>query len=332
MALPRLFLRVRWRRASIPSLAVGLLVDVNGVQRATGTAGFPAWFLAVPDSEATFIWPWTFDTGLDAIAPIMVANFDAGPVVVAQFEITGIAVLPLKRHEDIMQVAFTLAGYADQFEPGASEIAAARAWLPDDLPPDLQLRVDSVLSNLDLHGPRGAFLQFPGDWQSALSAVADIGGVIEIDAPNPDQVLRLMIGLNLERDDRVPIALVATLAAFFAAVASYLLFAAARARRFKLAVMRALGLSTSGVRRSIAAQATATAVVSLGVAISLGVIIGRWAWLAYARALDVLPVTIIPWATLAMVATAAIVFANLSALSLGWPATKRSPGPDLRSE
>ncbi len=52
-------------------------------------------------------------------------------LVVAVFQITGIAVLPLERSKEIPQASFTLEGYADLVEPTSEELAAARAWLPD---------------------------------------------------------------------------------------------------------------------------------------------------------------------------------------------------------
>jgi hypothetical protein len=252
-------------------------------------------------------------------------------LVVATFEITGIAVLPGERSQEIAQATFTLDGYASLVEPGPDEIATARAWLPHDLAPEMQANVENLLSNLEIED-RSVYLRFSDDIQSSVAAVAAVDGVSEVVAPTADQVLTLLVGLNLTRNDRIPVALASTVAAAFAALAIYLLVAAIRARRFELAVLRALGMSTYGICRSIAAQATATAVVALMMAIPVGVAVGRLAWLAYARDLDVVPVSITPWSTLAVVAAATIAVANLAAVIPGWRATKRSPGHDLRSE
>lgn len=155
----------------------------------------------------------------------------------------------------------------------------------------------------------------------------EIDGIAQINAPSPDEVWR-QVGLNLDRSDRIPVSLAITVAGLFVILVGYLLFAAVRIRRFEFAVMRALGMSTGGIRRSVAAQAKATALV----AIPSGLLLGRWAWLAYAGDLDVLPVAVIPWANLILVGVATFVVANIAGLSLGWSATRRSPAPDLRSE
>jgi ABC-type antimicrobial peptide transport system permease subunit len=116
-----------------------------------------------------------------------------------------------------------------------------------------------------------------------------------------------------------------------AALLCYLLYTAVRARRFELAVMRALGLSNRGVRWSVAAQATATAVVPLIVAIPAGIVVGRWAWLSSARHLDVVAVSVTPWSALVLLVGSAIVIANLAVIVPGWALAKRSPSGDLRA-
>ena len=245
------------------------------------------------------------------------------------FEVTGVAVFALPRSERFAQAAFTLDGFAG-FAPDADEVAAVRAWLPTDLAPEFQQRVEEILSNINAV-TSGAFVRYSGDESSTLSAMARVEGVGELTAPTPEEIWQ-SVGLNLDRTDRIPVSLAITVAGLFVALVGFLLFAAVRARRFEFAVMRALGMLTGGIRRSVVAQATTTAVVSLIVAIPCGVLVGRWAWLAYARGLDVLPVQVTPWAVIAIVGVATIAVANIAGLLLGWSATRRSPAPDLRSE
>ena len=76
---------------------------------------------------------------------------------------------------------------------------------------------------------------------------------------------------------------------------TYLLATSMWARRTELAMLRALGTSRWGVRSSLAAQATATAVLVLAVSLPVGVVIGQWAWLGYADDLLVVPEATIPW-------------------------------------
>lgn len=370
--------------------------ELDSVEQVTAGTFFPPWFLYVPDTDngvvrtmgtaEFYVWPWSFDTGPDAIRPTVLSGrapegpdemavdalfaeqVDVGvgdivplarptlitrlaeeltdkardlgldlvlevpeqPPVVAEFEITGIALLASE--PGISNVSLTFDGYSDIAEPDADEIAAARAWLPADLPPELLLEAEELLANLELDG-RVVYLRFFGSVYDGAGDVMAIEGAPEVVAPSPADVLALMVGLNIESNDRVPVALSVMVAIAFILLASYLLFVTVRARRFEIAVMRALGFSTRGVRWSVAAQATATVLVVLILAIPIGFAIGRWAWLEYARDdLGVLPVSVVPWSTLAIVCGAAIVLANVAALVPGWLAARRSPGYDLRSE
>ena len=96
--------------------------------------------------------------------------------MVASFEITGIAVLAGERSRGIAQATFTLDGYAGLVEPSPDEIAAARAWLPDDLAPELLAYVEDLLFNLDIED-RSVYLRFSGDIQSAAAAVAAVATI-----------------------------------------------------------------------------------------------------------------------------------------------------------
>jgi hypothetical protein len=253
---------------------------------------------------------------------------DDSPVV-ATFEITGLAVLPLQRTEEFAQATFTLNGLAAFLEPSEDELAAAVEWLPDGLAADLQAEADDFLADTDIED-RGVYVRFSGDLQSTAAALARIEGVADVIAPNAEQVLTTGIALNLGDTDQVPTALMYVVSGAAAALLAYLLVTAVRARRFEFAVMRALGLSDRGVRWSIAAQATATTVIPLLVAIPVGVIVGRQAWLTYARSLEVVPEPVTPWSVPAF-ALAAMVVANLVALVPGWATARRSPGGDLRA-
>jgi cell division protein FtsX len=331
------------------------------------------------------VWPWSFDTGADAIAPTVVtgrapvgsdevainallaqaAGLDIGdsvrfarpalvvsladdveqaaqerglpidyaspdqPRVNATYEITGIAVLPLQRTGDISQAAFTLDGLAALVEPSTSEIETAIAWLPDDLPEELRAEANSFLSNVEIGG-RSAYLRLTGDPKSIADEIGRIEGVSEVVAPNAEQVLTLVLGLNLSHYDRVPRALVVVVSLAAAALLAYLLFTTVRARRFEFAVMRCVGLTSGGIRWSLAAQATATAVVPLVVAIPAGFAVGRQAWITSARDLHVVPVSVIPWSAIAVIVVSAIVLANLVVLLPGWFTARRSPAAELR--
>lgn len=215
-------------------------------------------------------------------------------------------------------------------EPSADEVAAANATLPADLPEDVQASADAYLSGFDIEN-QSAHVRFSGDSQSIVSEILKIEGVVQVIAPSPEEVVTTVVGLNLDHNDRVPIALVYVVSIAAAALLTYLLYTSVRARRFEFAVMRAVGMSSRGVRWSIAAQATATAVVPLVVAIPVGVVVGRRTWMSSARDLEVVPVAVTPWLVLAVIVAAAIGIANVVVLVPGWTAVRRSLSRDLRA-
>jgi ABC-type lipoprotein release transport system permease subunit len=356
---------------AVPAI-VDQLRSIGGVEHVTaGTFYPPAMILAI-ESEVP-VWPWSFDTGVGAVAPVMLAGrAPAAPHEVAiddvfvrrsglsigdtvtfsrpsvaaqvddavrdeaarqgitdlalvsppdvpfvrEFEITGRSVLPLQRTNDMAQAAFTLRGLADLLEPGGEELGSALDWLPEDLPDVLRRAAVSSLSNLDIRD-RAFYVQSagePGDHEALESAVGSAGTVI---APSPADVLSLIVGLNLIRTDRVPDALakVAFVAATLMLIS--LLIIALRARQRELAIMRTLGLTNAGVRASVIAHATTTVLVPLMVAVPTGVVLGRWAWSAYARDLDVVPQPVTPWSAIVLAVAGAVLVANAVGLVAG---------------
>lgn len=266
------------------------------------------------------------DRGLEALMP----DRPDAPAVAGTFEVTGIAVLPNSRVQIVAQVAFTLPGLAAFTTPGDDEIAAATAWLPEGLPTDVRADAEELLGHVNVDG-RSAYIRFTGDPRSTIEAIAAVDGVSEVIAPTPHEVLSLVIGLNLSRTARVPVALAFVVAIAAAGLLTYLLVTEVRGRRFELAVMRALGLTPGGARRSIATQATATAVIPLLAAVPIGVVIGRQAWLSHARDLYVVPRAPVPWPILALLVVAAVVVANVVALASAATVVRRSPDSDLRA-
>jgi hypothetical protein len=59
--------------------------------------------------------------------------------------------------------------------------------------------------------------------------------------------------------------------------------------------------------------------------VSLGVIVGRLAWTAYARDLYVVPEAVTPWWWIAIVVGATVIAANLVAIVPAWRAARRPP-------
>ncbi len=251
--------------------------------------------------------------------------------VAATFEITGIAVLSLERTQLYPQTSFTLAGLAAFVEPSLDEVEAARAWLPDDLPVDVRDEVDRKLSVSDI-ADRVVWVRTSGDIRGVADSIGDLDGVDAVQAPRPLEVVTLLNALNLSDTDNVPLALSVLAAVAALALVTYLLATGMWARRTELAMLRALGVSSWGVRASLAAQATFTVVVVFAVSVPVGVAIGQWAWLRYARDLLVVPETTIPWAGLVAIIGGALVAVNAVALLVSQLTVRRAAARELRAE
>jgi hypothetical protein len=134
-------------------------------------------------------------TAVEGGLPDLALEGPDDPPVVANFEITGIAVLPLQRTQDSVQAAFTIDGLAALVEPSDDEIQRAAEWLPDDLPADLSGEAAKILADTAV-GDRAAYLRLSGDFRATASAIAMIEGVDEVAAPSPEPLLTLVVGLN----------------------------------------------------------------------------------------------------------------------------------------
>ncbi len=130
----------------------------------------------------------------------------------------------------------------------------------------------------------------------------------------------------------LPTALGGFLALLALGAVGYALSTAVRRRGRELAVLRTLGLTSGQARLVIVTQATLLAVVGLAAGIPLGLAVGRAVWRVVA---DLTPLAyqppFPPW-TLALIAPAALLSANLLALWPGHRAARLRPGQVLRAE
>lgn len=138
--------------------------------------------------------------------------------------------------------------------------------------------------------------------------------------------------LNFGRVQSMPFVLGAILATIAAATLAHLLLSAVRRRRRDLAILKTLGLVRGQVASTVAWQATTVVVVSLVVAVPLGVALGRWVWTLLADDLGVVARPQVPLLALVVVAGAAVLLANAIALVPGQIAARTHPATDLRSE
>ena len=251
--------------------------------------------------------------------------------VIATFEITGIAVLSLERTNLFPQTSLTLAGLAAFVEPSADEVEAARAWFPNDLPGSERDEFEARLSDPGIEDSF-VYVRTVGDPRDVADRISELDGISAADAPRPLEVVTLVNALNLASTDTVPLALAILAAVAALALVTYLLTTSMWARRTELAMLRALGTSSWGVRSSLAAQATATAVLVLAVSVPAGVAIGQRAWLGYADDLLVVPEATIPWTGLGALIVGALVAVNAAAMLIAQLTVKRSAARELRAE
>jgi ABC-type lipoprotein release transport system permease subunit len=138
--------------------------------------------------------------------------------------------------------------------------------------------------------------------------------------------------VNFGRVEAMPLILGGILAAIAAATLAHLLISAVRRRRRDLAILKTLGFVRAQVAGTVAWQATTVVIVSLVVAVPLGIALGRWTWTLLADDLGVVARPQVPWPTVTAVFGAALVLANLIALVPGQLAARTRPASVLRSE
>jgi hypothetical protein len=128
-----------------------------------------------------------------------------------------------------------------------------------------------------------------------------------------------------------PTVLAGLIAVMLGAAVANALVVAVRRRRHDLASLRAMGLTSGQVVRTVLWQATTVALVGLVVGIPLGLVAGRWTWNALAAHLGMVSVPVMPVAATALIVVAVVALANLVGILPGMRAA-RSPGAVLRAE
>jgi ABC-type lipoprotein release transport system permease subunit len=105
-----------------------------------------------------------------------------------------------------------------------------------------------------------------------------------------------------------------------------------RRRRVDFAVLRSLGFVRRDVGLSVSCQAVTVAVLGVLAGIPVGVLIGRWAWLAAIRSAGMLDTPTINAGWLVLVVFAAVGGGAVIGAVPGWFAGRRPPAEGLRSE
>lgn len=116
-----------------------------------------------------------------------------------------------------------------------------------------------------------------------------------------------------------PFGVAAMMAVLALASVVHLLLSTIRLRRSDIAILKCVGMQPAQVRRAVAWQASITALVVLAIGVPIGLVVGRFAWLAFAADFGVAPEATTPVAALTFVVIAALVLVNLAA---AWPARR----------
>ncbi len=110
------------------------------------------------------------------------------------------------------------------------------------------------------------------------------------------------------------------------------LVASVRRRRREFALLKALGFTQRQLAVTVAWQASMSAMVGIIFGLPLGIALGRWLWILFARGISVVPDAVVPVWSVALIAVGALIFANLVAAVPGRVAARTPTAMLLRSE
>jgi ABC-type antimicrobial peptide transport system permease subunit len=138
--------------------------------------------------------------------------------------------------------------------------------------------------------------------------------------------------LSYDHLDRTPLMLAAVLVLLALGSAIHLLVTGVRGRRRDIAMLKTIGVTSGQARVAVLVQATVLVGLTLVVALPLGVLAGRWLWIATAHWLGIASDPALPLVALAAVTVGALVTANLIAFGPASIAARIRPAVALRSE
>jgi ABC-type lipoprotein release transport system permease subunit len=129
-----------------------------------------------------------------------------------------------------------------------------------------------------------------------------------------------------------PDALALALAVGAIASLAVTLSASVRRRRRDLALLRTFGFTRRQLMASIAWQASVAGVIGVVAGLPLGILVGRWLWILFARYIDAVPKPTVPLVSMIVVVVATLVLANLVAALPSRSAARVSTAEVLRGE
>jgi hypothetical protein len=129
-----------------------------------------------------------------------------------------------------------------------------------------------------------------------------------------------------------PLALAAGLAAAALLALALTILASVRQRRRDLALLKALGLRAGQLRAVIGWQTTTILLIAVIAGVPLGIAVGNWTWGAFSDWVGVVPLSVVPAATLTAGLAALVVAGNLLASVPAHVAARIRPATTFRTE
>ncbi len=110
------------------------------------------------------------------------------------------------------------------------------------------------------------------------------------------------------------------------------LAASVRRRRRELAMLKTLGFTQRQLAAAVAWQASVAALVGIVIGVPMGIAVGRWLWILFARAIYAVPAPSVPVAEVVVIALGTVVLAILAAALPGRIAARTPTALVLRAE
>jgi hypothetical protein len=130
----------------------------------------------------------------------------------------------------------------------------------------------------------------------------------------------------------IPAGLALGLAAGAVVALGLTLVSSVRRKRRDLALLRTLGFTRRQLMATIAYQASVAGLVGVVLGVPLGILLGRWLWTLFARAIYAVPEPTVSVLSIVIVAAGALLLANLVAMLPGRVAARTSTAQILRGE
>jgi len=138
--------------------------------------------------------------------------------------------------------------------------------------------------------------------------------------------------VNYQSTGATPALLAAGLATGAVVALALTLAASVRRRRRDLALLKTFGFTQRQLAAAVAWQASVAAVIGIVVGLPVGIILGRWLWTLFARAIYAVPSPSVPVAQVGLVALGTFVLAILASIIPGRIAARTPTAMVLRAE